>query len=293
MLKQIKEHPIITIFILVLITIAATIIIGGYRLNWAWTGFTGEKETYRTLYDWLQLLIIPFVLAIAALLFNFATTRTEQKIAAQRYDQDQKLALDKQREDLLQIYLDRISELLLNKQLRISEPDSEVRNVARVRTITILYQLDARRIGLVFAFLRESGLMSTNNNENIISMVEANLEHINFSQAWLQKTNLSGAWFAEADFRKTNLDKTDLSRAYLGNANLSGAWLFETNLSDSNLSGANFSGANLARADFSGSNLSDADFSDAFLNESKITDEQLKKVKSLKGATMPDGSKHP
>jgi uncharacterized protein YjbI with pentapeptide repeats len=38
-------------------------------------------------------------------------------------------------------------------------------------------------------------------------------------------------------------------------------------------------------------NLSDADLSRANLKGAKVTDEQL--AKSLKGATMPDGSIHP
>jgi hypothetical protein len=57
------------------------------------TGTVIRTEQYqpgKSLWDWLQLLIIPLVLAAGALLFNRATTRTEQKIA-----------LDKQREDLL------------------------------------------------------------------------------------------------------------------------------------------------------------------------------------------------
>jgi len=89
-----------------------------------------------------------------ALNIKIATQRYEQdrQIAAQRYEQDQNLALDKQREDLLQIYLDRMSELLLKEKLRSSAVNTEVRNVARVRTITILFQLDSRRIGYVFAF---------------------------------------------------------------------------------------------------------------------------------------------
>src|SRR5690348_804154 len=118
------------------------LIIAGYWLNWDWTGFTqhigpqiSQYQPTKTLWDWLQLFIIPVVLAIAALLFNRATTRTEQQIAATRYEQDQKIALDKQREDLLQVYLDRMSELLLEKNLRTSQPNTEVRNVARVRTI--------------------------------------------------------------------------------------------------------------------------------------------------------------
>src|SRR5439155_20604009 len=125
---------------------------------------TEEYQPGKTLWDWLQLLVIPVVLATGALLFNFAITRTEQRIAAQRYEHDQQIALDKQREDLLQAYLDRMSELLLKEKLRSSEVDAEVRNVARVRTITILTQLDARRIGYVFTFLREARLMSNKPN---------------------------------------------------------------------------------------------------------------------------------
>src|SRR5229473_617182 len=77
------------------------LIICTYQFGWSGTGFLKK-----TLWDWLELLIIPLVLAAVALLFNRATTRTEQKIA-----------LDKQSEDLLQAYLDRMSELLLEKSL--------------------------------------------------------------------------------------------------------------------------------------------------------------------------------
>ena len=177
---------------------------------------------------------MPLVLALIALVVQRANSRTERQIAKdryhqdreiakQRYEQDQQIALDKQREDLLQVYLDRISELLLKERLRSSAVDAEVRNVARVRTITILFQLDARRIGYVFAFLREAGLMSTTPNDSIVSLKDADLANINFSQANLYKADLSGA-------------------------NLTGAI---------------------------------------------VTEEQLAKAKSLKGATMPDGSIHP
>ncbi|MGN6635881.1 MAG: hypothetical protein ACTHJ6_10550 [Oryzihumus sp.] len=38
------------------------LVIGGYVLGWAWTGFRGN-----TLWDWLELLVVPFVLPIALL----------------------------------------------------------------------------------------------------------------------------------------------------------------------------------------------------------------------------------
>ena len=64
------------------------------------------------------------------------------------------------------------------------------------------------------------------------------------------------------------------------------------------LSGANLIGFTLSMADLSNTNLSNADLvgtdlSGANLSGANVTDEQLSKAKSLKAATMPDGSIHP
>jgi hypothetical protein len=236
------RKPLAIVGIIVVCALGITLIvgiIGGYLFNWGWTGLNGHNnistateitssppkitktlayQPGKTLWDWLQLLTIPLVLAIAALLFNLATTRTEQKIAAQRYEQDRHIALDKQREDLLQTYLDRMSELLLKEKLRSSAVDAEVRNVARVRTATILFQLDARRIGYVFTFLRESRLMSTKPNDSIVSLSQTNLSKINLSQATLYKADLS-----ETNLSYANLSRADLAIADLSRADLRGA----------------------------------------------------------------------
>jgi hypothetical protein len=180
-----------------------------YLFGWSGTGFLNKS-----LWDWLQLLIVPSVLAVVALVFQLSSTRTErqiakqryehdQEIAKQRYEQDQQIALDKQHEDLLQAYLDRIAELILEKKLGVSNSE-EVRNVARVRTITVLTQLNARRIGYVFTFLREAKLMSTASNSNsVVSLKDADLRAVEWGQA--------------------NLSEADLRGAKLSNANLSGA----------------------------------------------------------------------
>src|SRR5258708_3767337 len=317
----------ITIGVIVLVGLIG-LIFAGYWFNWDWTGFNQhigprvpQYQPTKTLWDWLQLLIIPLVLAAGALLFNLATTRTEQKIA-----------LDKQREDLFQKYLDCMSDLMLKEKLRSSAVDSEVRNFARVRTITLLFQLDARRIGYVFAFLRESGLISST-SESIVSLRDANLRKINFSQATIEEIDLRGANLSEADLSGANLDKANLSNAILQKANLSGthlqhANLSGVNLSDADLSGAllwganlskarlwevnlskaelwevNFSEATLVKADLSKSalldadltraNLREVDFSGANLTGASITKEQWETAKSLQGATMPDRSIHP
>jgi Pentapeptide repeats (8 copies) len=176
------------IVLCILIVVLLVLIVMVYVFNVNVPGLRGK-----TLWDWLQLLIIPLGLAIIALVFQLANSRTEQQIAQQRYEQDQQIALDKQRQDLLQAYFDRMSELLLKEKLRSSEDDAEVRTIARVRTITVLTQLDARRIGYVFAFLGEASLMSTTSNDNVVNLGDADLRSVNWSDANLFHANLSGA----------------------------------------------------------------------------------------------------
>src|SRR5215469_10956875 len=260
----------VTIGVLVLVGLIG-LIFAGYWFNWGWTGFTEhiglrvqQYQPTKTLWDWLQLLLIPLVLAVAALLFNRATSRTEQEIA-----------LDKQREDLLQASIDRMSELLLEKKLATS-PSEEARNVARVRTITLLFQLDARRIGYVFAFLREAGLMSAYSDRSIVSLRQANLNKIDLSQANLSEANLSEANLSEANLSEANLSQANLGKADLFGADLGKADLSEANLSEANLGRANLGKANLRQADLHianliGANLIGADLSQADLNNAYLS----------------------
>jgi hypothetical protein len=210
---QKPSKPLIAVAITIVVVGVLALVFFGYLLRLDWTGFnsgtsqitirSASKGNYiatvsqpgKLLWDWLQLLIVPLALALIALAFQLANSRTERQLAKQRYEQDQQIALDKQREDLLQAYLDRMSELLLNEQLRTSAVDAEVRNVARVRTITLLFQLDARRIGYVFSFLRETGLMSTTSNGSLVSLEHAGLRSMQWGRATLY----------QADLRLTNL----------------------------------------------------------------------------------------
>jgi hypothetical protein len=115
---------------------------------------TEEYQPGKTLWDWMSLLIIPVILALVGFFFTRTERRNEQAIAKQRADAEQNLAIDNQQEAALQGYLDRMAALLLEKNLRESKPDDEERTVARVRTLTMLFQLDTRRINYMLAFLR-------------------------------------------------------------------------------------------------------------------------------------------
>ncbi len=99
------------------------------------------------LWDWLELLIIPFVLALGALWLERSERISDRKIAAERREDDKKIAEDQQREAALQAYIDKMTELLLDKEhpLRKSKPNDEVRVVARTRTLATLRKLDPDR----------------------------------------------------------------------------------------------------------------------------------------------------
>ena len=73
------------------------------------------------------------------------------------------------------------------------------------------------------------------------------------------------------------------------------AELDKADLSDADLSGADLKGAFLRETDLKGTNLSDADLSGANLKDATgITSDELERQTTfLKGAIMPDGTKHP
>src|SRR5713101_6023346 len=171
---QKTSKPLDAVIIMVLVVLLALLvmIILGYIFNWPWTGLHGK-----TLYDWLQLLIIPAVLAVGGYLFNYTTSRNEQKTTQLRDQTERDIASDNQREAALQEYIDKMSELLLEKKLRESGEDDEVRTIARVRTLTVLPRLDGDRKGRVVQFLHESGLIDK--DQKIVDLERANLKGAN------------------------------------------------------------------------------------------------------------------
>lgn len=295
--------------------------------DWAsWTGFgayttakidptSGEVIEItlqtRTLWDWLELLIIPAVLAFAALFFNRAERKNELKMAEERTRSDRAIAADYMQEDLLQAYIDHMTELLLDKGLRTSAPDDEIRYIVRTRSLTALRILDPVRKGLLVQFLSETSLIDK--KDFIVDLSQADLRwanlseaclprvclsHLNLSEANLSGADLNGTDLRKSDLIKANLNGGDLTRADLRAADLSetdlsGANLTKTNLNGANLREANLSGADLSSADLTGANLRDADLSGANLLAAKVTHQQLAQARPLQGATLPDGTSQP
>src|SRR5437868_5819370 len=103
--RQVKRplEAIVITLSLVLLLVLIVVIVLTYIFNVDVPGLRGK-----TLWDWLQLLIIPAVLAIGGYLFNFTMTRTEQEATKQRDQTERDIASDNQREAALQAYIDKI-----------------------------------------------------------------------------------------------------------------------------------------------------------------------------------------
>jgi uncharacterized protein YjbI with pentapeptide repeats len=241
---------------------------------------TGFAE--KALWDWLMLLgvlAIPVAVAFGTLLFSQQQTQSSQAASERQHQTDIQIANEQQQEATLQIYLDHISDLLLNHKLLASKHSGdEVRDVARIWTLTTLRRLDPTRKIVVLKFLYEAGLIggydSTNGSgqrlDAIVALNDADLSGVKLGGANLSYIILSGANLRDADLSQATLSYADLNGATLKDADLNGADLSYTVLSDANLSGANLSGANL-----SGANLSSADLSDAHLRDSTLIETNL------------------
>jgi uncharacterized protein YjbI with pentapeptide repeats len=303
------------------------------RKPWTLKEFGGQ-----TVWDWLHLLsalAIPVVLAAAGLWFTAQQDQRQQDIEGQRAKQAQKiedqrakaerdLAEQRTQDEALQAYLTQMSTLLLEKNLRTSgssEEDSEVRTLARARTLTVLRRLDSEHNSDILQFLREAQLISGTdpvislNRSNLsgaelsgvdlsgVDLRKADLSDADLTYADLESANLSGATMVWVRLRFAQLDGANLSDAVVGEANLRHTGLIDANLSGADLGGAKLSSADLIEADLSdahlykadlrGANLSDADLGGADLSHATgVTDAKLKKAQTLEGATMPNGQKY-
>lgn len=227
----------------------------------------------KTLWDWLQLLLIPLVLALLVTWLNIRQAQISD-LATEEHQQ----------EGLLVTYERDISALLLSKDnsLMTAPQNAPVATVAQAMTTTALYRLrqDPDRQGLLVQFLYNVHLIMIHNPAFPDTMKEP--------QIYLSSIR----------------DKIDLSTINLENAYLNNANLWDTRLCGARLKGANLEEAYLEDADLEGADLEGADLEGAKLEDANLNYANLKnatgvdivrlerETRSLHGTIMPDGSLH-
>ncbi|HYX18837.1 MAG TPA: pentapeptide repeat-containing protein [Nostoc sp.] len=211
---------------------------------------TNEPQSGKTLWDFLELLAVPFLLLY---------------LGYQLQQKDKEVANINLREEALHRYLDRVSDLLINNKVNTLEPDDPlleaISDTIRTKTLATLHSFDkdGERKGSVIQFLIEVELIS--NGDSIV---------LNLSSASLKGAKLSGTQLS-----RIQLSKADLSDADLSDANLSNAKLIGTNLRNANLIGADLTGADLTNADLRGANLRGSNLDGANLDGAKVTNANL------------------
>lgn len=302
---------------------------------WAdWTGFgdyTGPlapEERGKTLWDWMELLVIPIVLAVGAFYFNRQERRNELKIAEDRHKNDLAKEEERRKNDIaiaeerrkvdleiadlrnqeaaLQNYLDKMNELILEKGLMkvkryrdeaLSENDhldedeiekripgdlKAARDMAQIRTVTILRQLNETRRNIILQFLRDANLAG-------FLLVRSTLDHADLTKADFHSINLASASMAGATLVSANLSLSCLTDANLEGVNLNGAELHNANLKRVNLSHGDLSGSNLVQANLSWAKLRGAKLIEANLRSSRIDDAYMDDA-DLSGADVSEAN---
>lgn len=215
-----------------LLALVIVVILLVRKRGWpAWMGFNDK-----TLWDFMQLLIIPLAASSVAFVYSTYQEQAQRSIESNRTN-----------EQILQSYFSEISGLILQYDLHDSgktPQDLNARNIARARTVAAMGVLDGKRNGILLNFLSETELLSLLNGERLAVdlngavLRDAQLENISLNDsslrdAMLVRTNLQKAFLLRADFRNANMQGVDLGGAALFGANFSGA----------NLTGARLQGA--------------------------------------------------
>src|SRR6266702_3537868 len=100
--QNVKQHWAAIGVVGIGLVVVIVLILFGYRLDW--TGFNGNIKSGKTLWDWLQLLIIPSVLTFGVWWLTRLQQQRDRQFAEQRAQTERDIALDNQREATLQTY---------------------------------------------------------------------------------------------------------------------------------------------------------------------------------------------
>jgi len=299
-----------------ILVITIIIILIGYRYPAA--GFSdyispsGEFQRGKTIWDWMQLLIIPLILARVA----YYLTNTQREKSG----------------NALQNYLDYMTKLLIEHEYLDDEEFERAARLMRARTLMVLEQLSGKQKGHLLRFLIETELL--HREKTCLNMKRANLTRLELEPGAYSDFNLDGVnldyanlgWchfrnvqmkgvsmrnadLEDADFTSASLEyillnrsnlysakfgKANMYKANLQDANLEGAILRETILSRSNLRGVNLRESfalkiSLDSSDLSFANLKDADFGEADLTHVNFYGANFRNV-NLTNANLTDSN---
>ncbi len=243
------------------------------------TDFYAPDGTFvrgKTMWDLLELLIFPALFAILGFYFTQSTKKADVQISEQ-----------KTREELLLAYLNKMTELLLEKNLRES---SEVQRVGRALTLATLRRLDGKQKGTVVQFLYSSGLIYK--EKPLIDLNDANLQNIELFSLELKGANLSFTDMGCASVVSCQLEGASFKGANLSEARFSDILeksAYKWNVRGTMMSGLNYFGLGEPKSIIAPSNLSNVNFDNAILDSAGLNGVDLDGA-SLRGTYLKEAS---
>lgn len=229
----------------------------------AWTGF-GEsikdetKEAAKTLWDWLDLLIIPAVIGLLGWLYS----QTE-KIKTKKRDEE------RSQNEVLESFLLTMTNLIIEHKLH-DTPNRQILSIARARINIALHNLNGSRKGQVLQFLYESDLIDLTPKINLIGI---NFQNVVIDEIVLGKSEIKGSYFNNSSIQKANLSGGVFIGCDFSDANLSQSLVTNTDFSYSNFTNAILNNMDLTSVNLEGVNLTNAN-----LRGSKISKVQLENI---------------
>ncbi|ESA34173.1 low-complexity protein [Leptolyngbya sp. Heron Island J] len=275
---------------------------------------TTTREPGKTLWDWLGLILVPLTLVI----LGYWLQQRDKKRAEIAAKAQQKISADETREEVLQTYIDRLSSLLVDKNLialavkvhsqnresqlfslSTSPPTTEQQellnasvDIIRARTLSVLRRLknDTERKSSVIRFLIDTEAIS----KAKLNLQSFNLSGINLKGVVLKNTNLRFVDLSNANLTGTTLDSAIFSKAILSNASLHQSSLTNAYLDLAKLNGTLLRGAILPKADLLHADLSNADLSGASLQKACLIGANFSNANlceaNLRGATFSNAN---
>jgi uncharacterized protein YjbI with pentapeptide repeats len=217
-----------------------------------------EIQPSKTVWDWLQLLIVPAILAVIAVGYNAAQASREHQREDRRIREDRAIARAAAQDAAVLAYFAQGRDLILRENLVASSPAAEL---ARNKTLAIVHRLDGTRKAEIVRFLFEANLLAR--KLQILNLAEADLRHLNLAYARVpQDVSLHDAILRRARFDGTRLVGTDFTHADLQGASFRGALLGGVEFQGANLKGAVFDGARFGESSSSGTSFVGACLSD-------------------------------
>ncbi len=216
---------------------------------------SGEIVPRKTLWDWLELLIIPLVIfGLGYILNSNLKTRDEINTSNNR------------RDELLRNYFSEYSKLPQNF------PDEEFFqfsvNILKAQTMSLLPRLDGERKGFLLQFLVESGLLNLQNTR--LQLSRADFSGLNFDYIDIRDVNLHGNNFENSVIDKLTIHDSNFGSGFYRNVSFLGGTFYNTNFEY-----ANFVNANLYQAKFIKCEVGIANFTKAFLRKSSFRNSRV------------------